>query len=111
MSSKIIQCLIKVDLRGKIIQSFFFFIITFDQAFVDLEPAVGADLLVLHAGPRLVLVQVDDQADAAAESGGGVHFQAALDREGAIQRSKVRDQKARCKVQVGEMYCRHGNEN
>ena len=78
-----------------------------------LEPAVGPDPLVLegvHAGPRLVLVRVDDQADAAAESGGGVHFQAALDREGAIKRSKVRDQKARCKVQVGEMYCQHGNE-
>ena len=65
-----------------------------------LEPAVGPDPLVLeglHAGPCLVLVRVDDQADAAAHSGGGAHFQAALDREGAIKRSKV---------QVGELYCR-----
>ena len=52
-----------------------------------LEPAVGPDLLVfegLHAGPCLVLVRVNDQVDAAAESGGGAHFQAALDR-GKVQ--------------------------
>ena len=60
-----------------------------------LEPAVGPDLLVLeglHAGPCLVLVRVNDQADAAAESGGGAHFQAALDR------GNVKLKGARCEI-------------
>ena len=60
-----------------------------------LEPAVGPDPLVLegiHAGPCLVLVCVNDQADAAAESGGGAHFQAALDR------GNVQLKGARCEI-------------
>ena len=60
-----------------------------------LEPAVGPDPLVLegvHAGPRLVLVRVDDQADAAAELGDRVHFQQALDK------GKVQLKGARCEI-------------
>ena len=60
-----------------------------------LEPAVGPDPLVLeglHAGPCLVLARVNDQVDAAAESGGGAHFQAALDR------GKVKLTGARCEI-------------
>ena len=78
-----------------------------------LEPVVGRDLVILErldAGPRLVLVRVDDEAEPTAEAGGRVHLKADLasrkvrlqgvriarcEEQGAISKELIREQGAK----------------